>query len=149
MTERADELAAYLDRCGYRYFRGHEVARFCERPGNSVPGRGLWPGLAQTLAVLDRVREMLGAPIVITSAYRDARYNQSVGGSAQSQHMRGRALDWKCRRGEPEYWARVVRGLRGHPFFVDDVHFVFRGGVGVYDTFVHMDTRGVDYDWQG
>lgn len=27
--------------------------------------------------------------------------------------------------------------------------FVFAGGVGVYDTFVHVDCRGVNQSWSG
>lgn len=43
--------------------------------------------------VLDEIRILYGAPIVVTSAYRDVHVNQAVGGVANSLHRLGRAAD--------------------------------------------------------
>ena len=45
---------------------------------------------------LNKVREELGAPIVITSAYRCVKHNKEVGGKSNSAHLRGFAVDIKC-----------------------------------------------------
>jgi len=44
-------------------------------------------------ARLEKLREYVGKPVVITSGYRTPEYNKRVGGAKQSQHMSGRAAD--------------------------------------------------------
>jgi len=41
--------------------------------------------------VLDPLRKLWGAPIIVTSGFRCARLNRIVGGVAGSQHMKGQA----------------------------------------------------------
>lgn len=43
---------------------------------------------------LQKVRDLLGSPIVITSAYRSPIVNAAIGGSRTSQHMVGLAADF-------------------------------------------------------
>lgn len=43
--------------------------------------------------VFDKVREHFGKPIGITSGFRSAALNERIGGSKNSQHMEGKALD--------------------------------------------------------
>ena len=47
-------------------------------------------------AVLDPARERLGMPITVNSGFRCAVHNKAVGGVANSQHMRGEAVDVSC-----------------------------------------------------
>ena len=44
-------------------------------------------------ALLQKIRDHFGRPVVITSGYRTAAHNRSVGGAAYSQHLYGRAAD--------------------------------------------------------
>lgn len=44
--------------------------------------------------VLDPVRDMVNAPIIITSGYRCPQVNRLVGGVGNSQHMSGCAADF-------------------------------------------------------
>lgn len=44
-------------------------------------------------AMLERVRAHLGAPIIVTSGYRNQAVNRAVGGVATSDHTQGRAAD--------------------------------------------------------
>ena len=46
--------------------------------------------------VLEPAREKLGGPIIVNSGYRCVRYNRDVGGVANSQHLRGEAVDIRC-----------------------------------------------------
>lgn len=47
---------------------------------------------------LEKVRGLLGFPIVISSCYRSKALNTAVGGSKTSHHMRGLAVDFRCDR---------------------------------------------------
>jgi hypothetical protein len=59
---------------------------------------------------LDRVRRLLGHPLEISSGYRSPALNVAVGGTAQSQHTRGEAVDFCCPGfGAPADVARALR----------------------------------------
>ena len=45
------------------------------------------------VVLLQCIREHFGKPITITSGYRTAAHNKSVGGAKSSQHLLGRAAD--------------------------------------------------------
>lgn len=45
---------------------------------------------------MEKVRELLGAPIKINSGFRNQQLNKAVGGSATSSHMKGFAADFIC-----------------------------------------------------
>lgn len=46
----------------------------------------------------ERVREIVGQPLIITSGYRCKELNSAVGGSATSQHLLCEAIDIVCNR---------------------------------------------------
>jgi len=46
-----------------------------------------------TERLLDPVRELWGAPLMVNSGYRCAALNRAVGGAARSQHLTGEAAD--------------------------------------------------------
>lgn len=76
---------------------------------------------------LQRIRETLDEPITVNSTYRDVYYNKINKGSSDSQHVKGNAIDFTCKH-------------------IDLLHItalndkeVNGGGVGLYDTFVHID----------
>lgn len=102
---------------------------------NTNPPRELWPNIAPTARVLDLLRGRLDAPIRTLSAYRSPAYNRAIGGARQSQHMRFSAVDFVAQgNSTPLDWAATLRGMRDEGLFL--------GGIGVYPTFVHIDTRG-------
>jgi len=92
----------------------------------------------ETLVSLDHVKKLqklrddLGSPITITSAYRCEKHNKAIGGSTHSQHKLGTATDIQ------------VKGME--PTAVQDAceHF---DGLGRYDTFTHIDSRGSKARW--
>ena len=45
------------------------------------------------MEVFDKVREHFGKPIGIISGFRSVELNQRIGGSKNSQHMEGKAID--------------------------------------------------------
>jgi lysozyme family protein len=107
---------------------------------NTDPPRELWANIIPTARVLDRLRDEIGHPIVLTSAYRSPKYNAAIGGARHSQHMEFRALDFKVvGAGGPPDWAKILKRYRDEG--------MFSGGIGAYGTFVHVDTRGYRADW--
>lgn len=107
---------------------------------NDTPPVERWHAMLPTLRVLERVRERFG-PTTVNSAYRSLAYNTAVGGVGDSRHSQNDAIDFRCANGTPTEWAAFLRGLRSEG--------VFRGGIGTYRTFVHVDTRGHNADWTG
>lgn len=45
--------------------------------------------------VLQPLREKIGVPIIINSAYRSPGVNKAIGGASTSQHQKGEAADFK------------------------------------------------------
>lgn len=51
------------------------------------------PRLQATAEMLQRVRDTLGVPVVVTSGYRAPAVNRAVGGVSSSDHQKGLAAD--------------------------------------------------------
>jgi hypothetical protein len=129
-----------LDKHGVRYFTADEVffrgARDAKLQLNTDPPRGLWPSLLAVVKVADEARHRLGKPLRINSAYRNAAYNRAIGGASASIHMKGAALDLM---GSPVTLVGILEKMRKEG--------VFKGGIGRYKTFTHVDVRGRNTDW--
>ena len=98
----------------------------------------------QTLVVLlQAIREHFGKAVTITSGYRTAAHNKSVGGAKSSQHLLGRAADIQVAGVSVEDVASYAEALM--PDW---------GGVGRYPIkpgrargWVHVDTRPNKSRW--
>lgn len=88
--------------------------------------------------VLQKIRTHFGKAVTITSAYRTAKHNQSVGGAAYSQHLYGTAADIKVKGIKPKDVAAYAEKLLPNT-----------GGIGIYSTFVHIDVREKKSRWNG
>lgn len=86
--------------------------------------------------ILQKVRDHFGKAVTITSAFRTASHNKSVNGATYSQHLYGRAADIKVSGVSPKDVAAYIETLLPN-----------RGGIGVYSTWVHVDTRPVKARW--
>ena len=108
---------------------------------NTLPPEDLWERLSLTLKVADEIRERLELPLCrITSGYRAPNYNAVIPGAVRgSYHTRNRALDliYFCSARKA---FNMALQLRKEGFF--------RGGVGLYPTFIHLDTRGYAATWR-
>jgi len=131
-----------LDEAGVRYFDADEVfyrgARDARLQLNTDPPRSLWPSLLAVTKVADEARHRIGRPLRINSGYRSPAYNRAISGSSASIHMRGGALDLS---GSPATLHKILTQMRREG--------LFRGGIGRYKTFTHVDVRGKNADWQG
>lgn len=54
--------------------------------------------LLNTMRELEKVRNIFGKPIIVTSGYRCPELNPLVGGAENSQHMKGEAADISASR---------------------------------------------------
>lgn len=88
--------------------------------------------VSQALAdILENIRVHFGKPVHINSGYRTVSYNASLKNSSKkSQHCNGLAADIRVEGVSPDRVADYADQLLGE-----------HGGVGIYDTFVHVDVR--------
>ena len=94
----------------------------------------------ELVVLLQCIREHFGKPVHITSGYRTAAHNKSVGGAAYSQHLYGRAADIRVQGIPVEQLAAYAETcLPG------------TGGIGRYPAkgFVHVDVRKAKSRWAG
>lgn len=71
------------------------------------------------LDLLQALRDRLGVPLIVHSAYRSPDYNRQVGGARQSMHLQGAAFDISMANHDPvvfEATARAV-GFTGFGFY--------------------------------
>lgn len=80
--------------------------------------------------LLQKIRSHFGKPVILNSAYRTQTHNAAVGGSPKSQHLLGNAADIVIEGVSPLETAQYVEFLQPTS-----------GGIGVYQTFTHVDVR--------
>lgn len=85
---------------------------------------------------LQKLRDTVGKPIIINSAYRTPEYNKQIGGVGGSQHIEGKAADIRING----YTPKQVRDLAKKIGF---------RGIGIYPTFTHVDVRANASEWNG
>lgn len=73
---------------------------------------------------LDKLRELMGCPLIINSAYRDRVYNDDVGGAPNSMHLEGRAFDISTDGLDKRrlYECAVACGFTGFGFYANFLH---------------------------
>lgn len=87
--------------------------------------------------LLEEIRTQAGnKPIYINSACRCVIHNKNVGGSNTSQHILGKAADIRCNHKTPDELSYIANEILG-----------LTGGVGVYNTFCHVDVRDTMARW--
>jgi zinc D-Ala-D-Ala carboxypeptidase len=69
---------------------------------------------------LQELRDKLGVPLIITSAYRSPEHNRKVGGAKNSYHMQGIAFDIRMDNHDPDFFEIAARevGFRGIGYYV-------------------------------
>lgn len=90
------------------------------------------------VTVLQKVRTYFGKPVTINSGYRTVAHNKAVKGATYSQHLYGTAADITVKGVSPKVVAAYVEKLMPKT-----------GGIGIYDTFVHVDVRETKSRWNG
>lgn len=90
----------------------------------------------QLIIYLQKIRNHFKKPIIINSGYRCAVHNEKVGGARYSKHIQGKAADIVVKGIEPKEVAKYSEsiGIKG---------------IGLYGTFVHIDSRSKKSFWKG
>ncbi len=119
-------LRDWIKQAGNKGTRNFNISEFRCKGSRTYPRGGIDANL---LTRLEQLRYNLGdKSIVVNSGYRSPSHNKKVGGASNSQHIHGKAADI------------VVRGVK--PSTVYNAADKLFNGVGRYNTFTHVDTRG-------
>jgi len=139
-----NSYARYIDSLRLRNITTQQViAAHAKKRGsvwNSLPPREAWRSIGPTLKILDKVSQELNVPVTsVLSVYRNPPYNARCAGARRnSWHLRNYAVDVKM-GARPSTVSAMARRLRDRGYF--------RGGIGRYHSFTHVDTRGTNFDW--
>lgn len=141
---------------------------------NSPPPHHLILNIVPLALLVDEVRHRLGKPMTFNSVYRNEEYNLAWDGKPLSSHCDFTAADIVVKGVEPRLVAKQFERLRDRPIScpIDlpypanprnfksfkpillsvektgaGTSFIFRGGIKVYNTFTHVDTRGWNASW--
>ena len=82
-----------------KYFDLRELifSKIAEDHGiDNAPTPEILEKLKYTAGQLDKVRELLGKPVNVSSGYRCLQVNRRLGSKDSSQHLKGEAVDFKC-----------------------------------------------------
>jgi hypothetical protein len=107
---------------------------------NCLPPKTWWTRMGYTLRVADRIAVAMNVKQVeVVSAYRCPAYNAHCNGAKSgSWHQANVAVDVKFTAKASQVTA-AARSLRDRG--------LFKGGVGGYWNFTHIDTRGENVNW--
>ena len=86
--------------------------------------------------LLQKIRDHFRVAVTINSGYRTSTYNKKVGGATNSQHVKGTAADIVAKGVDPLTVGQYVE------YIMPD-----HGGIGVYQTFTHVDVRSNRSRW--
>lgn len=128
----------------YKHWKQAPTAEFKARWPNFSPQEIACKGTGEiklnfdALDRLQKLRMMLGKPLIINSAYRSVSHNRNVGGATNSNHMQGVAFDINMANHDPVVFERTARSLGFN-------------GIGHYpgSNFMHIDTRSKLTRWKG
>jgi uncharacterized protein YcbK (DUF882 family) len=90
-----DALDRLLRERGITNFAAKELVWLSKAkpPHHDIPPTDLWPNLVRVAKLAQRIRNVMGVPLSVSSAWRPRWYNDAVGGSENSAHLRGAAID--------------------------------------------------------
>ncbi len=139
-----NDYANYLNSLKMRNISAQDViSAHAKKHGgvwNQLPPKQWWTRMGYTLRVIDRISSEMNVPVKeIVSAYRCPIYNaRCPGAKSGSYHQANVAVDvtFATSARNVTYAARTLRD-RG----------LFKGGVGSYSNFTHIDTRGTNVNW--
>ena len=111
------------------YFKFQEFLSTETGLDNSISSSAHLANVACLWDVLNYLRDKLGQPIVINSAFRTPAVNKAVGGSKRSLHMQGRAADIRTK---PMYLGELWKLVEQY-----DAQYGLSEKI-LYPTFIHL-----------
>ena len=91
----------------------------------------------ELLAALEDVHEHFNTTVSINSGCRCEQQNKAVGGEPNSQHTKGKAVDFTMIGPSP---AKIYQYLTAK--------YPDKYGMGLYKTWVHLDVRAIKARWE-
>lgn len=104
---------------------------------DNKPSPEVIENLKDTCVQADRVRELLGFPMLVSSGYRSLKLNSAIGGSKTSSHVQGYAMDFICPGfGTPrEVFDFLKKSMRDKSIKFDQLLLEFENSPGAW---VHL-----------
>lgn len=96
-------------------------------------GCGYCAPSADLITLAEEIRAILDKPMIVHSCCRCARHNAEVGGTKESKHLTGHAMDFSVKNLAPPAICETIKtayAAGGLPLL---------GGVGLYNWGVHID----------
>lgn len=121
--------------------KNFSLHEFMCKDGTQVP-KDLIPNVEKLAQNLQVLRDFLGEPLHILSAYRTPTHNAKVGGKPNSMHLKALASDLTCASKSPKQLHTIIEKLIAEKKMT-------QGGLGLYKGFVHYDCRGTKARWNG
>jgi hypothetical protein len=169
-------FASFAASLGLTDFTAAELLARTDRPSNRVPPEAIWDNIAPTILALQKARTAFGAPVSFNSVYRSETYNSHIPDAARlSQHIAFNAIDFTTPDrqrlpalhalidglrdtwiGAPRRFSRATVTVAAGQIPTQELawrdggsgpEFRFRGGLKLYNTFIHVDTRGANVNW--
>jgi uncharacterized protein YcbK (DUF882 family) len=95
------------------------------------------------LLVLETIRKHFGVPVTILSGARCVQYNKKVGGASKSIH---KINAYKTLSDAADIYVKGVPPKKVAKF-IETLPYSDLLGIGIYKTFIHVDTRGEHARW--
>jgi uncharacterized protein YcbK (DUF882 family) len=119
--------------------KNFHIREFASKDGAQTPEE-LRSNLLELAQNLQKIRDVIDEPIYINSGYRSKEHNDKVGGVTNSYHTKGMAADIH------------VKGMNSRQLYTAisqlmDKGTIKKGGLGLYNTFVHYDIQGKKVTW--
>jgi len=81
-------------------------------PGQNDPAsQDILDNIASVANALQYIKDQLNLPVTISSGYRNAVVNRAVGGAADSDHMKGEAVDFQSSKWKPKQIVDAIISL--------------------------------------
>lgn len=122
-----------------QFTKNFNKREFNSKDGARMPASVI-PNVRELAKNLQVIRDVIGCPLHINSAYRSPAHNKRIGGVKNSQHLLGKAADIVSRNHSPQQLYAIIEDLINQGK-------VKEGGLGLYNSFVHYDIRGVKARW--
>lgn len=90
---------------------------------------------ADLVEMMQKFRDRVKKPVIVHCVNRCKEHNEKVGGVPKSLHIEGKACDFHVK-------GLTIPELHAIAITSEDI---FTGGIGLYDTFVHVDIGSKRY----